>query len=174
MTTDGGGSRASRIRETLTEAANAYAHPRRLHGENSFRLACKVSFADDEPDDLDPGLPTHLREFWAVCQEATLFLDVDYGQWGLRLFGAATSATETLKCREWMTNGLLDGDVVIGEFLGDLELLVCDVQGAGQLLVSQPLDPRTSWHRVGSTMAEFLRMYVDNAGEKFWVRRDQT
>jgi hypothetical protein len=170
MTTPDENREHTRIRTLLTEASELYAEPRRLHGEDSFRLACSVQLADALRD-LDPALPAHLRQFWAVCREATLFEDVDYGQWGLRLFSAEASAVKTAEARAWMSGKLRGGDLVIGEFLGDLELLVCDTQSRGQLMVSLPLDRREDWHLVGSTVAEFLESYVGSLGKKFWVRR---
>jgi hypothetical protein len=101
---------------------------------------------------------------WECFEQASLFVDVDYGQWGLEVLSPANS----LRCtREaWKENGeeLRLGDVVIGEFLGDQELVV--IEKDGEIVMYLPLDGREDWYRVAPSL--FLRAYVDASGEKYW------
>ena len=106
-----------------------------------------------------------------MCGGARLFTDVDYGQWGLVLLGPEVSWRRTLDQLDLPPADRRPGDVVIGEFLGDLDLLIYAPTEAGEsrILVSLPLDPRDDWYAVGSSLEEFLVRYVDNQGEKFWM-----
>ena len=99
-----------------------------------------------------------------------MFTDVDYGQWGLVLLGPEVSWRRTLEQLDLNPADLRPGDVVIGDFLGDLEFLIYAPTEAGdsRILVSLPLYPREDWYAVGSSLEEFLVKYVDNQGRKFW------
>lgn len=158
------------IEGILRQCVARHLAPRRLHGDDSLRLACSVSFRDDASWALDEEVPAELRELWQVCGEARLFTDVDYGQWGLVLLGPEVSWRRTSDQQYLAPADRRPGDVVIGEFLGDLELLIYAPSEAGdsRILVSLPLDPREDWYRVGSSLEEFLVKYVDSQGEKFW------
>lgn len=123
------------------------------------------------PGRFDEEVPAELIELWQVCGGARLFTDVDYGQWGLVLLGPEVSWRRTLDQLDLPPADRRPGDVVIGEFLGDLDLLIYAPTEAGEsrILVSLPLDPRDDWYAVGSSLEEFLVRYVDNQGEKFWM-----
>ena len=61
-------------------------------------------------------------------------------------------------------------DVIIGEFLGDSDLLVFAPSevNSRKILVALPLDPRIDWDGVGGSIEEFLDMYQARGGDKFW------
>jgi hypothetical protein len=61
---------------------------------------------------------------------------------------------------------------VIGEFLGDLDLLVLapGERGDRRVLVALPLDPRADWYGVGASLGDFLVAYADADGDKWWER----
>ena len=64
------------------------------------------------------------------------------------------------------------GDLVIGTFLGDSDLLVvrCDPDSPdfGHVMVALPLDPRRDWYRVAGNLETFLQEYERSEGAKFW------
>jgi len=64
------------------------------------------------------------------------------------------------------------GDLMIGEFLGDSDLVMlrCDRSAAdfGAAVVVLPIDRRNSWPRVGSSLLEFIEHFVQEGGQKFW------
>ena len=64
-------------------------------------------------------------------------------------------------------------DVVIGEFLGDLELLVIAPSETSRrrILIALPLDPRDEWYRAASELGQFLESYFNARGDKYWERR---
>ena len=110
--------------------------------------------------------PPLLRELWRAARSADLFVDVDYGQWGLRLFGPPRSKEETDRVRQGRPSDFGEGDVVIGEFLGDSDLLV--VERDGVVRVAWPLDPRADWPTVANDLSAFLLRYRDTEGAKYW------
>jgi hypothetical protein len=94
--------------------------------------------------------------------EAWLFEDVEYGQWGLHLLNAQACADRTAAELAERPEDFASDDIVIGEVLGDSELLVCapseDVDR--RYLIALPLDPRNDWSAAGSSVSEVLGRYL--------------
>ncbi len=146
--------------------------------DNPFKLMSTVDgpARPDEVEDAwsDRELPSDVVDLWAACREARLFEDVDYGQWGLALLTPSASATRTAQEHEARPSDLRPDDVVIGEFLGDQELLVlapCET-GQRKVLIALPLDGRADWFGAAADLGEFLGRYFDSAGDKYWERQD--
>lgn len=72
--------------------------------------------------------PRPLAEFWEKAGGARLFEDVRFGQWGLVLFSPSGSLRATSRYRDERAGDAATGDLIVGEFLGDQELLLvrCD------------------------------------------------
>lgn len=140
---------------------------------NPFRLACTLEPPTDareiEAAWPDRRLPASLVEAWATCRSARLFEDVEYGQWGLVLLDPAGSAERTERERRDRPDDLAASDVVVGEFLGDSDLLVVAAEPSPAVLVALPLDPRADWPVVAPDLDAFFRAYVDALGAKFWA-----
>jgi hypothetical protein len=121
-----------------------------------------------------PGMiiPDDATALWSACRGARLFEDVEYGQWGLVILDPKTSAVRTVEERTARPHDLRSDDVVIGEFLGDQELLVIAPSERGQrrILVALPLDPRDDWFGAADALDQFLEKYFDASGDKFWER----
>lgn len=158
------------IRGILEECAERYSRPQRLHGEDSFRFACSVSFVQSGRGLMDAPVDD-LAMLWNVCNSAKLFLDVDYGQWGLAILSEIDSRSRTMEYEQSRSEDARPGDAVFGEFLGDSDLLIYarGESGTGRVLVCLPLDPRSDWYPVGDSIEDFLQKYLDNFGKKFWA-----
>jgi len=119
------------------------------------------------PDSL---IPDDAVELWAVCRSARLYADTAYGQWGLVLLSPAASAARTALERAARPEDVTADDLVIGEFLGDLDLLILapGERDERRVLVALPLDPRVEWYGVGSSLADFLVAYGEADGDKWW------
>jgi hypothetical protein len=159
-----------RIRGAL-EACKAFSEPRDGLGDNPFRLACTLSTPAGE-DEIracwqNGTLHDDLVELWTTAREARLFEDIDYGQWGLRILSPEDSARRTAEERKARAADLRASDVVIGEFLGDQELLI-RTGGDEGILIALPLDGREFWYRAGENLGDFLDRYVTSVGRKFW------
>ena len=161
-----------------------WSEPRDGVGVSPFRLASTILEGATEAEvnlvvsRMRPGnepaavLLGELRSFWLASRSARLFEDIDYGQWGLRILTPQESLERTTVARTDRPVEYRSTDLIVGEFLGDQELLVLDLadQSSG-LLVALPLDERTGWYEVAPSLSDFLFEYLAAIGEKFWERR---
>lgn len=145
---------------------------------NPFTSVCMI----DGPalaGERDEAWSTHVpnadaAELWEECREARLFEDAKYGQWGLLLLSPLASVARTDNQRASMPEDFKNDDLVIGEFLGDSEVLVLapSEKGQNRVLVALPLDPRSEWYAAGDSLADFLIQYLDSRGDKYWEKRE--
>lgn len=145
-----------------------------VSGSNPFRVRCRNEAAADVAVIRNAsaelgGLPAALLELWAYSAEATLFEDVDYGQWGLHLLAPRDVVDRTEREQALRPVDFRARDIVVGEFLGDLDLVVVD--STGTVLIALPLDPRKAWPVVGDALWSFLEKYMAGGGAKFWESR---
>lgn len=160
-----------RDRDRIAAVVDRLADGRILHApHNPFRLRCEFEPAA-APEEIELAaerrpVPDGVRALWSAASASTWFVDVDYGQWGLRLWAPAEAIDRTEEYERRRPDDAAPGDVVIGEFLGDLDQLV--IAADGSVLVALPLDPRPDWYRVGSSPAAFAERYEGAVGHKFW------
>jgi len=117
-------------------------------------------------------VPDLLADLWCAAGSMRLFEDVTYGQTGLVLV-FPTRAIELTKFQESVMQEKMEfGDLVIGEFLGDSDLLMlrCDENSPdfGKVLVMLPLDARKDWPVAGTTLGEFLLRFMSELGRPWW------
>lgn len=119
-----------------------------------------------------PHVPASLQDFWCRTAGAQLFEDTTYGQWGLILHSPSAAWDATHDYLAARPSEARAGDLVIGAFLGDCDLLIvrADPQAVddGQVMVATPLDDRQDWSLVGKDFTTFLHQYVQARGRKFW------
>lgn len=155
-------------------AFRAYTEPRDDFGDNPFKLACSFDepAADAEIAAAWPGveIPDELARLWSSSRQSRLFEDVEYGQWGLTLLSPEAAAQRMAWERDQRPEAYRPGDVVIGKFIGDQELVVIAPSEASsrRVLIALPLDGRTDWYGAASTLAEFLDRYLKAHGDKYW------
>jgi hypothetical protein len=117
-------------------------------------------------------IPKELADLWQFCGGATLFKDEQYGQWGLQLFSPEGALSATKKFSGDRGSDYAAGDLVIGEFIGDSDLLLlrCDpsLDSYSAVLIALPVDERADWDRAADTLKSFLEKYVQAEGGKFW------
>lgn len=163
---------------TMTTVINhlkeAWSTPRRTSESdlNSPDLDVACSFADRGVEQLPSGLPPDLSEFWHTCGSARLFEDRKYGQWGLVLLNPQESTERSTAFQERRARDFMSGDRIVGEFLGDSDLLLvrCDplANDFGKVVVALPIDARDDWYLVAPSFSEFLNKYTKAEGNKFW------
>ena len=121
---------------TVNAALDPYRHwteHRDGVGSNPFRLASKVE-TGASVDEVSDAWSAHtllpeLEALWLTSREAWLFQDIDYGQWGLHILDPAAADARTHAERARRPASFEPTDAVIGEFLGDTEVLVLDSNG---------------------------------------------
>ncbi len=118
------------------------------------------------------SIPQELFEFYEFSNGAELFADHKYGQWGLHIydFEGAVNATKTYM--EGRESEILYGDFIIGNFLGDSDLLLvrCDKESDdfGFVVVVNAIDYRSDWYLAAKNFFEFILNYSQEQGGKFW------
>jgi hypothetical protein len=154
------------------------APPIPLEGMPPMTFDCtfsSIGATADEVSAILPNCPDDLWEFWGEARSARLFVDQQYGQWGLEILDPTQAMHATDEYRKERHRDWVDGDIIIGRFLGDSDLLLirCDRASMdyAKMLVVRPLDPRTNWYRVGESFGAFLESYVKSGGEKYWTSR---
>jgi hypothetical protein len=161
----------------MKEVADALARFRREPSSrgattNPFVLVSNLSepASPQEVQDAWNGqaLPPDCKDLWMTCREARLFEDVGYGQWGMILLSPAASATRTLQERQARPDDLNSDDIVIGEFLGDQDLVILAPtdNGGSSVLIAHPLDPRDDLFAPAPDLPSFLERCFESAGEK--------
>jgi hypothetical protein len=114
--------------------------------------------------------PSELVDLWASARRGRLFEDIDYGQLGLVLLSPHESGERTAVERHARSEDFQPDDVVIGEFLGDQELVVYAPSGSGdrRILIALPLDHRSGWFGAADSLSRFLDRYFERGGDKYW------
>jgi hypothetical protein len=139
--------------------------------QNPFRLVSTLAapVSASVIREAFPGhpIPNELARAWQCAGEATLCEDVEYGQWGLHLLAPADAARRTRQEMAAQPNDYRPLDIVVGEFLGDQELLVLAADTPA-VLVALPLYPRPDWILVGWSFDDFLLQYFEAEGAKYW------
>ncbi|TAE39863.1 MAG: SMI1/KNR4 family protein [Runella slithyformis] len=138
-------------------------------GEQSFfKFACEFN-AGIYTDDAE--IPSDLQKFYRISNGAILFKDVDYGQWGLKIIPYGELQSFNDYTRNWRGDDIEDMDLVIGEFLGDLELVLLSLNDYeyGQVIICPEIDKRDDWYFLKINFKEFLEKYVEAKGDKFWT-----
>lgn len=137
-----------------------------------FRCILNNGISPDRLGDIDLSLPKEFKEFLLVSNGADLFKDEEYGQWGVRIFSINELQSSNKYYRELRPKDFAKGDLIIGEFYGDSDLLLlrCDSESKdyGAVLIALPFDNRSDWPCVSVNFENFLNDYVNSEGDKFW------
>jgi hypothetical protein len=162
------------IADVLERLATNWAKPKpAMHrGEETVaHFRCRVESGPAEGDS-GMSLPDAVAQYWDACAGAFLFEDSDFGGWGLELMSPDGAVSATAHLGEERPDECLTGDLVLGRFLSDGDLLVvrCDPEAKdfGAVLVALPLDGRGGWHRVAPDLEAFISEYELSEGAKFW------
>jgi hypothetical protein len=118
-------------------------------------------------------LPDEARVLWSRGSEICLHSDVNYGQWGCVLWSPAEIVARHDQAFGWRgPDDFRPGDLIIGEFRGDTDLVVlrCDPSQPdfGSIVIALPMDPRDAWPCVASSITEFMQKFLSERDRKFW------
>jgi hypothetical protein len=121
-------------------------------------------------------LPDELQNLWSIASEIRLMEDVNYGQWGCILWSPNEVIQRHLEATSWKrSEDLRPGDLVIGNFRGDPDLVIlrCDSTQAdyGSIVIALPMDERAEWPVVARSISEFIEEFASNPERKYWERR---
>lgn len=128
-------------------------------------------------ESLEVTLPLALVHLWDKTSGLRLFEDVTYGQWGMILWSPDRVITEQEKRIAQRKEDFRPGDLIVGEFLGDADLLVlrCDATSLdfGNAIIALPLDSREEWYVAANSLESFLSQFLAANGDKFWENQAQ-
>lgn len=121
---------------------------------------------------LDIKLPADLVAFWQLASKVHLFEEKNYFQWGM-IIKSPNEIVDFNKYRIAQTpEDFRSGDLVIGEFRGDLDLVVMranpQAEDFGSILIALPMEARRDWPLVATSFAEFLERYIESPDTKYW------
>lgn len=121
---------------------------------------------------LKVTLPLDILRMWQEVSELRLFEDVQYGQWGLVLWPPDRIVQRNREHIQDRPEQFVAGDLLLGEFLGDSDLLMVRSDQSefdfGSVQVALAIYPRSNWFRVGNTLFEFLKGFIASGGRKYW------
>lgn len=128
-------------------------------------------------DSLSITLPSAIINVWNQTSGLRLFEDTTYGQWGLIFWSPNQIISEQKKRIAQRKADFRQGDLLIGEFLGDADLLIlrCDETSPdfGNVIIALPIDSREEWDIAASSLENFLNKFLAAKGEKFWENQTQ-
>ena len=163
------------IKDIINTLQKEWDRPKRANhlGElTEVKLCCEFSNKGIKTEkEIILEIPESLKEFWSYSENATLFKDSEFGQWGLEIFSPKNAIAYTKEEKENRPKDFISGDLIIGRFLGDSDLLVisCDrSKNFGEIIIALPIDPRSEWPRIASDFGEFLERYSKEEGAKYW------
>jgi hypothetical protein len=172
-------SRMSEIIEFLRREGSRLTEPVPMDGMPPMTFTCEFSLEKITSDDelSIPGYvcPNDLKNFWRIACTARLFEDKEYGQWGLEILTPQDAVEATSHTESYPQRDFIPGDLVIGRFIGDSDLLVirCDESkdDFGRIIVANPIDPRSDWDQAAYSLCDFLERYSNAGGAKYWSPR---
>jgi hypothetical protein len=126
-------------------------------------LTCSLD-AGLSDSDIPAGATRQLREFWRRTSGGLLLVDEQFGICGLTLH-SPTEAKQRSRDRADDGYEVSESDWVLGEFVGDTDMLIIDADDA--VLISAGSYPRSDWYRFES-LSDVLSKYVETTAEKYW------
>ncbi|NEP10649.1 MAG: SMI1/KNR4 family protein [Symploca sp. SIO2C1] len=163
--------------ETLIESVQSLGVVNLTELSIPLALTCQTFPAQPwRPDifkeSLKITLPEGLKQLWYQVSELRLFEDLTYGQWGLVFWSPNQVIQEQETRMAQRQEDFRSSDLIIGEFLGDSELLLirCNEQETdfGKVMIALPLEQREEWYVAADSLEEFLSKWITFRGEKFW------
>jgi len=126
--------------------------------------------------ELQISLPSDIEELWNLSSSLELFKPVEDGLIRLQVFGPHQVIDSMKNLPAYRHAELRTGDLVLGRFLGEDDLLIvrCDAAADdfGIVIEADTLDGRAEWLIAARRLSEFLQMYLDSDGDWFWLTSD--
>jgi len=170
------------IADLVADVQFLSSHPSTLHEGTPMPivLQCSVLPVDQWSStvleqELNVTLPSDLEALWNQVSSLRLFEDVTYGQWGCLLWSPGETVKRNQLIPSYRRIDFVDGDLLIGEFLGDADLVLirCDPSKPdfGSIVVVPPMDPRGDWYLAASSLRQFIGKFLSSPQIKFWESR---
>jgi hypothetical protein len=169
------------LHEILHLLGTVWSQPREVtHRGKKSPFFLKSDFAVDaaEPREIAQlpfRIPEDLKQFWLRARSAALFRDVTYGQWGIEVMDPLESLRVTQRQAARRPSEFMKTDLVVGRFMGDSDLLLLccasESESYGSVRIALPIDKRSDWPIVATSLTEFFDRLVRAEGDKYWEVR---
>jgi hypothetical protein len=159
------------MREIIERAKEKWSIAKKVSHSGIISDYKHISVFNDGIEVKVNNIPQELLALFSISNGLILFKDVEYGQWGLKIYPYPTLLNANEQIKSWRTD-LNKNDLIIGEFYGDSDLIILSLEdyNFGQVIICTPLDERKDWYFLKMNFEEFLEKYIDSEGEKFWER----
>jgi hypothetical protein len=121
---------------------------------------------------LGKNIPSDLTALWQYASRLHIYEETNFGQWGLIIWNPSETLQNNQSNSILSTYELANGDLIIGEFKGDLEKIVirCDENNndRGAITIASSIDPRNEWLTVARSLTSFLNAFIENPDNKYW------
>lgn len=155
----------SDVFEFLENYRNVSIPSREMQG---VELTCRLG-ASVPGNEIPAQAPEQLRELWRHTSGGLLLVDEQFGICGLTLH-APSEAMQRTRDRVEYGYELSESDWVLGEFVGDTDMLIVDAHD--KVVISAGSYPRAEWY-VFDSLPEVINRYVQAGAEKYWERNAQ-
>ncbi len=134
-----------------------------------------MSIVEEAQNRIGNMLPKDYVEFLtSVSNGATLFQDVEYGQWGFKLYGTDDIVSKQQYWRKSFPKTWTPDLLAVAETLGDGNVIVFDVNRIARdssgyaVLEGNAIDTVGSWPMLSGTFHEWLDHLVTAQGDRYW------
>lgn len=123
---------------------------------------------------LQIEIPAAYREFLEYTNGATLFYDVQYGQWGYELFGTDKLVSKQNYWSEIYKTDWQGRWLVFAECYGDADILLLYLQQSSfdgldcAVIDGDSRKLPTEWKRISRRFADWLDYLIVAQGAKYW------
>lgn len=166
-----------KVKEVLDKMNSHWSVPKSAvhrEAEIPFKLRCSFNNGANEQklSTLAISLPPEAIEFYKATDGAVLFKDDEYGQWGLKIYCLDELDRATRFYLDKRSRDALEGDLIIGEFIGDSDLLLlrCNPHSSdfGSVMIVSAIEQREEWDTAAIDVESFLLELYSQQGDKYW------
>lgn len=117
-------------------------------------------------------LPTDFKNFLKISNGAILFKDIQYGQWGCKIYGLNEIIDISNQVKSWGYE-LRPEWIVFATWLGDCDILVFDLNKSGigtknYIIDGEQGEPVENWINTRGTFEDWIDRLIVAQGAKYW------
>lgn len=121
-------------------------------------------------------LPSDYIEFLTqISNGAILFYDVEYGQWGFRIYGTEELVEKQVHWQNSIPADWYSRFIAFCELYGEASVMVFDISrptahhGSHAVVETDAIDPINDWPTASRSFHEWLDHLITAQGDKYWA-----
>lgn len=116
-------------------------------------------------------LPLSFKDFLRITNEATLFRDKKYGQWGCKIYGLSNIIKINQEVRTW--RNLPESWLVFATWIGDQDMLIFDLnrineEGKKYIIYGDECDFVDEFEYINGNFEKWIDRLIVSQGSKYW------